>query len=71
MAPKKQKQQPVKQIPMYVALRDDKTSRYHVVPRDHLSFSKKDNLKVGSSATFNGGDDRSRRFHGTVMISGK
>ena len=70
MAPHKQKQQPVKQIQIYVALRDDKTSRYHVVPRDHLSFSKKDNLKVGSSAIFNG-DDRSNRFRGTVMISGE
>lgn len=70
MAPNKKKQQPVKQIHMYVALRDNKTSLYYVVPRDHLSFSKKDNLKVGSSATFHG-DAQSPRFQGTVLISGK
>lgn len=69
MAPQKQKQQPMKQIQTYVVLRDNKTSRYYVVPRDHLSFSKKNNLKIGSSATFNG-DDQTHRFQGTVMISG-
>ncbi|CAF3303572.1 unnamed protein product [Rotaria socialis] len=69
MAPKKHKQ-PVQPKQIFVALRDDKTSRYHVVPRDHLSFSKKDNLKAGSCGRFNGGNDRSRRFQGTVIVCG-
>ncbi|CAF2139414.1 unnamed protein product [Rotaria magnacalcarata] len=47
-----------------------KTSRCHVVTRDQLSFTKKDNLKTGTSALFNAADDPSHRFKGIVLSSG-
>ncbi|CAF4002871.1 unnamed protein product, partial [Rotaria sordida] len=70
MPQKKQKEPLVKQLNTYVALRDKKTSRCYVVSRDHLSFAKKDNLKVGTSATFNEPNDPSHRFHGIVITCG-
>ena len=71
MAPKKTKEESLNQLNKYVLLRDNKTSRCHVVTRDQLSFTKKDNLKTGTSAIFNAADDPSHRFKGIVLSPGK
>ncbi|CAM2730338.1 unnamed protein product, partial [Rotaria socialis] len=53
MAPKKTKEESLNQLNKYVLRHDNKTSRCHVVTRDQLSFTKKDNLKTGTSALLN------------------
>ncbi|CAF3376220.1 unnamed protein product, partial [Rotaria socialis] len=69
MAPKKTKEESLNQLNKYVLLHDNKTSRCHVVTRDQLSFTKKDNLKTDTSALFNAAGDPSYRFKGIVLSS--
>jgi len=71
MPPKKTKQQVVNQENIYVLMRSNKTSKHHIIPRDQLSCAKKDGLKIGTLATFDGGDDPSKRCRGTVVMLGK
>jgi hypothetical protein len=71
MSPKKTKQQALNQENIYVVLRSNKTSQYHVVPGDQLSYAKKDGLKIGTFATFHGGDDPLNRCRGPIVMSGK
>jgi hypothetical protein len=56
---------------LFVILHDEKNSRHFLSSRDQLMFSKKDNLKVGTFATFSGNGDRSSRCRCLVVISGK
>lgn len=71
MPPKKAKQQLVNKENIYVVLRNNKTCEHHILPRDHLLCAKKDGLKVGTFATFDGGDDPAKRCRGTIIMSGK
>jgi hypothetical protein len=71
MPPKKKLQQPVSQLVLYAVLYDNKSSRHLIVPRDKLLYKKKDNLKVGTSATYNGDGDRSSRVCGDIVMLGK
>jgi hypothetical protein len=71
MPPKKTKQQPLNQVNMFVVLCNNKTSHPHVLPRDKLSYAKKDDLKVGTFATFNGAGDRSSRCQGIIIMTGR
>jgi hypothetical protein len=72
MPPKKIKQQPPNQSDtLYVVLRDNKKSCSRVVPQDKLSYTKKDNLKLGTFATYKEDGNLSSRFRGIVIMSGK
>ncbi|CAF2107918.1 unnamed protein product [Rotaria magnacalcarata] len=64
MAPKKNKEQLIQQENLYIVLRDE-CSRHYVFARRDLNYNKKDNLKVGSYATFCTPDDPSRRCQAT------
>ena len=55
---------------LFVVLHDEKTSRHFMAEWDGLVFSKRDNLKPGTYATFTGNGERSSRFKGVVVLSG-
>ena len=55
----------------FVLLRDEKNSRHVVFPRDQLVCAKKDSLKVGTYATFEGNGDRKSKCRGIVVLGGK
>ncbi|CAF2953815.1 unnamed protein product [Rotaria sp. Silwood2] len=69
MAPKKSKEQLKLLENLYVVLRD-KSSRHYVIARHELNYNKKDNLTIGTYATFALPDDPSRRCQGTIIVSG-
>jgi hypothetical protein len=58
-------------VESFVLLRNEKDSGHAVFERDQLVFSKKDNLKVGTYATFNGNGSRSSKCRGIVVLAGK
>ncbi|CAF4936767.1 unnamed protein product [Rotaria sp. Silwood2] len=69
MAPKKNKDQLVEHNNMYVVLRD-KNSRHHIVAHRELTYTKTDNLKIGTSASFSLPGDPEFHFEGTILVSG-
>ncbi|CAF1316274.1 unnamed protein product [Adineta ricciae] len=70
MAPKKRKQASSNQGDTFVVLRDSKTSTLHLIPTNQLSYSKRENLKISTAATFNGAGDVSRGFKGIILAKG-
>jgi hypothetical protein len=72
MAPKKSKQQHSNEsAPSFVVLHDEKNSRHIVVPYRTLVNCKTNQLKLASSASFNGNGDRSARCKGVIVCIGK
>ncbi|CAF1241573.1 unnamed protein product [Adineta steineri] len=53
---------------MWVVLYDEKNSSHHIVARDKLTFAKKDNLRIGTPASYNGDGDRANRVRGKVIV---
>ncbi|CAF1366137.1 unnamed protein product [Adineta ricciae] len=70
MAPKRRKQTSSSDEKVFAVIRDRKTSKSQVIPVDRLSYSKKDNLKIGTSVAFKGTDGASRRCQGIVVAKG-
>lgn len=71
MAPKKAKSAHPSRSNGFVVLRDTTNSCSHVVPQEHVTYAKKDNLKCGTSATFKGVGEAGGGFQGTVVMAGK
>lgn len=55
----------------FCILRDNKTFVCRILPGKNLTYSKKDNLQLGTYATFRGGADPSSRTRGIIIFSGK
>ena len=61
----------VSKVESFVVLRDEKSSRHAVFARERLVFAKKDNLKIGTFASFNGDVSLVSKCRGIVVLAGK
>ena len=71
MPPKKVNHESNNRSDSHVVLYDKAKSEHLVPARSILMYAKKDNLRVGTYATFQGEGDRSFRFRGQVIMEGK
>lgn len=68
---KKTKGALVDESKVFVLLHDREKGRHFIAKQAELIYSRKDNLKPGSYATFSRNEDRSSRCKCMVVLSGK
>lgn len=71
MPTKKTRQQNTQAATVHFVLRDNGTNRHRVVERKEISVSKKEGLKAGAAAKYNGSGNPAQSFDGTIIMSGK
>lgn len=71
MPTKRNRQQHIQGATSHIVLRENGTNRHRVVKRKEIILSKKEGLKAGAVAKYNGSDNSAQSFDGTIIMSGK